>query len=357
MDDILIVNNDVNQKLFISSYWDALNKGFENMKTHLLSSVLPNTIDHKIGVDSLINDLKTARVYIDTSELTPGTWQFEDYSTVWTRELIYRTDDKITLTDPDTPRPNDSYMNLEIKRPFCTLGNYDMSLYEFQNSKLCATNSWHSQRFTSTVTSNLQIKTERLANDLAWFQKKTEIDEITRIMHPPISSFKTNEETRPHMLREVMAPKSQWVSKNNTSHDEIQRARRINDLRNPRASSSSSQNISSDMYENDPFSTTFNINGITPMRYSPHSETSLMSYPLSPQAGGTLNRGPRTNNQGSSAVTVLATELPKLTIFNKISIDTFLEECEAKQLSDLQILNQVNEDKIYHLHKTAYPLS
>ena len=191
-DDILIIDLDINKKLAICDFWKNIEVGFENMKLYLQSKKLPNTVEYKPGLDMIINDLRIARVYIDTSEFTPNSWQQKDYAAIWSQIIIYGVDDEVMILDDDAPPPRESIMELELKRPFCTLGCYDMTLYEFTSSKLTAENLWHSQmRFHGTKTSNIQTRSERLLHDKAWIEARTDNDEKTRSFHPNLENFKS----------------------------------------------------------------------------------------------------------------------------------------------------------------------
>jgi hypothetical protein len=155
-DDILIIDLDINKKLAICDFWKNIEVGFENMKLYLQSKKLPNTVEYKPGLDMIINDLRIARVYIDTSEFTPNSWQQKDYAAIWSQIIIYGVDDEVMILDDDAPPPRESIMDLKLKRPFCTLGCYDMTLYEFTTSKLTAENPWHFQMRFQTVNDGLK---------------------------------------------------------------------------------------------------------------------------------------------------------------------------------------------------------
>ena len=54
------------------------------------------------------------------------------------RAIKYGNDDSVKILDDDAPNPRVTYMELETKRPSCTVGCYNMTLYEFTSSKLTA---------------------------------------------------------------------------------------------------------------------------------------------------------------------------------------------------------------------------
>ena len=245
-------------------------------------------------------------------------------------------------------------------RPFCTPGYYKMSIDEFRNSNLYCQSHWHqnNNRFALTHTVNLTKHETRESNDHEWINERSALKEQHRLSNPQqLSSSKL-----PDLLQKKNASALPKVGVDADTNPATARQKEfMTSLRSgPSSSSSSSSGPFSSIT---PFSGTYTSTPIglghsssssaavsfTPLRPilplgTPH--VGFTSFPSSPPARactpGSVNKVTSYSSSSMSSV-MLTSELPKLTDLSTDCLTRFLENCQQKNITGEQIINQIDE--------------
>ena len=145
-------------------------------------------------MDLILNNLKTNAVILDYCRLDPSSYQMEDYTLVIDkRPLDYEIDDVGDQNDPRIAPINHDFLDMDLRRPFCTPGVFNMSLEEFVENNLYCMSHWYigSNRFALTSTVNTTTHSARVTNDKEWLAQRASHSEFVRLDTPRYFKRKT----------------------------------------------------------------------------------------------------------------------------------------------------------------------
>ena len=138
-------------------------------------------------MDHILCNLRAVPVKIGYNRLEQGSSQLEGYSLVMdNRPVGYQIDDGGDQDDPRFNPFNHDFLIIELRRPYCTPDNYNMSSQEFTDSNLYCMSDWHTgtNRFALTTTVNLTEHNTKVSNDREWIAAKASHSEFVRLDTP-----------------------------------------------------------------------------------------------------------------------------------------------------------------------------
>ena len=182
-DDILSIIPNLKDTLEIKHYNNECFAMFNHLKLMLVDNKLPATETYRAYMEAFLSNLRFAPTNYDKTNLAIDSIELKDYLLVNYGKFEFHKDDGVDIPD-NCPPPPDSIMNLELRRPFCTEGFYDMSADDFKNSYCFSMHPLQDQRFKATPTHCHTPYAVRTANDIAWLRHKSDLDEQAKLMHP-----------------------------------------------------------------------------------------------------------------------------------------------------------------------------
>jgi hypothetical protein len=147
-----------------------------------MSAFLPPTESYKAGMLTLMNTFNSIPLNIDYTRLVAGSYQLADCTLIRDSTLPeFRSDDEGDNAEPTLPPVNSAFLEMILKRPFCTFGCYSMTANEFTTSNLYCQSNWMTgnERYSLTKTISLTTHSIRELNDRAWLNERANIQEMT----------------------------------------------------------------------------------------------------------------------------------------------------------------------------------
>ena len=181
-DDELAIRDDPNKSISIETYYTWVTLANNNIKMNLMSNYLPPTESYRAGMTMLMKTINSLSLNVDYTRLVSGSYQLSDYNLVRDSNLPeFRTDDEGDNTDIALAPVNSHFLEMILRRPFCTLGCYSMTGNEFTTSNLYCQSNWMTgnERYVLTQTINLTSQSTRELNDKQWLEGRANMQEMS----------------------------------------------------------------------------------------------------------------------------------------------------------------------------------
>ena len=111
---------------------------------------------------AILQNIRAVPSAIRPELLMPCTLEFEDCAVVRSGvPPTFYSDDGGDQTESTLPPINMQYIDMNIRRPFCTDGHWNLTVDQFRNHHLFYTSTWNYERFINTQTIQLSTKQTR----------------------------------------------------------------------------------------------------------------------------------------------------------------------------------------------------